>query len=234
MRSLGLLCCALLMALCGSAAAQAQYRDPPDPFAEDEAGKHEHDGFMFRVTLGPGWGSFTERSSVATIGSAGSDRIELGQQVLDVSGAGLLLGLDLGTALGASTALHARLSEMSLPDPGIRADGEELAPRGDSTRAPTYLGAALSHYLMPLNLYGTASVGLAVLRQPGFDGDTSLGDVGWGLNLDVGKEWWVSDNWGVGLAARYFWLSTSANAGDGSRRDNSGHMGGLLLSATYQ
>ncbi len=233
MRSLGLRCCGLLLALCWTDAARAQYREPPDPFAEDEPGKHEHDGFMFRVTLGPGWGSFTERSSVTTIGSGG-DSVELGEQVLDVSGAGLLLGLDLGTALGASTTLHARLSEMSLPDPGIRADGETLTPRGDATRAPTYLGAALTHYLMPLHLYGTASVGLAVLRRPGFDGDTSLGDVGWGLNVDVGKEWWVSDNWGVGLAARYFWLSSSADAADGGRRDNRGHMGGLLLSATYQ
>jgi hypothetical protein len=56
---------------------------------------------------------------------------------------------------------------------------------------------------------------------------------GFGMNFDLGEEWWVGDSWGLGVAAR-FWY-TAASEGDQPPDADWTFMGGaLLFSATYQ
>jgi hypothetical protein len=91
---------------------------------------------------------------------------------------------------------------------------------------------------MPLNLYIGGAIGFAgieaVVEERGRDDVRSNGKVGAGLDLDIGKEWWVSANWGLGVAAR---LSiASVPGGDDLPKDAA--FGAALLSvqfsATYQ
>jgi hypothetical protein len=227
---------ALLM-LAAPGLARAQEPQPPfdreDPWAPEEVGVHTHDGFMFRLTLGAGLASFAESSSFEMVNAGGNSGMRV-EQELEVDGAGLMLALDVGFAMNDSASLHLRLSEMSLPDPAVRAAGETVQERGDTTRAPTLLGPAITYYVMPWNLHATAMAAVAVVRQPGYDGDSSLGDLGWGVNLDVGGELWVHSQWGVGGVLRLLWLSSSGEDAARNPRSTEGWAIGLLASATYQ
>lgn len=59
-------------------------------------------------------------------------------------------------------------------------------------------------------------------------------DNGIGINLAIGKEWWVSDNWGLGVAAQ---LSSTVlpdkNLRTGEELNLTTHSVGILFSATF-
>ena len=72
------------------------------------------------------------------------------------------------------------------------------------------MGLNLTYYFMPVNIYVSATPSLSLLRQTY---DQILGiplsgsantKVGFGGKLAVGKEWWVADHWGVGVALQFF------------------------------
>ena len=48
-------------------------------------------------------------------------------------------------------------------------------------------------------MYLTASVGAGSLTLE-FDGDTEDSDTGIAFDVGLGKEWWVSDRWGLGVS----------------------------------
>jgi outer membrane protein W len=99
---------------------------------------------------------------------------------------------------------------------------------------------------MPVNIYFTGAVGVSwtSVREQDSDGDTvsNASDMGLGLNLDIGKEWWVSDNWGLGVAARLWYtalthkqdLGISSGGGDTISTDFKLGALAVLFSATYQ
>jgi hypothetical protein len=61
------------------------------------------------------------------------------------------------------------------------------------------LGFGATYYLMPMNVFLSGSVGFGSLRlkQNGSEHDTELG---FASRVGVGKEWFVSESWGLGLA----------------------------------
>ena len=56
---------------------------------------------------------------------------------------------------------------------------------------------------MPTNVYLAGSIALASGTLISDWGTTEL-NAGYGINVAVGKEWWVSDNWGIGVAGQLF------------------------------
>jgi hypothetical protein len=89
---------------------------------------------------------------------------------------------------------------------------------------------------MPINLYLTAALGAGWLTV-NIDGEdeSRSTDVGMGFDFDVGKEWWVSDNWGLGLAGRFSLVAgTTSNEGTDVETDFAMAAFALLFSATYQ
>jgi hypothetical protein len=72
---------------------------------------------------------------------------------------------------------------------------------------------AVVHYFMPANVYLSASPGITRLMF--VTGNTSVSsDWGPGVKVTLGKEWWVGDHWGLGVAAE---LLLTFNK-DGGRR----------------
>jgi hypothetical protein len=63
-------------------------------------------------------------------------------------------------------------------------------------------GAGVAYYIMPANVYFSGT--LAVLTQPddrkSIPTPPDLG-TGFGGKLAAGKDWWVSTNWSLGVAA---------------------------------
>ena len=99
------------------------------------------------------------------------------------------------------------------------------------------LGLGLTYYFMPINPYLTAVLGAGwlTLDIDGDDVDTRGTDAGFGFNFDVGKEWWVSDNWGLGLAGRFVLVSgTTTNEDNNDVKSAFGLVAfAVLFSATY-
>ena len=56
-------------------------------------------------------------------------------------------------------------------------------------------------------------------------------DPGLGLKLAVGKEWWVSDHWGIGVAGQFF-ISRNDDP-DATTVKLTTLGGGVAFSATY-
>lgn len=190
------------------------------PGALLEPGAHEHDGFFFRATLGIGGASATG---------------DYGGASLDVRGGGALVNLAFGKVMREDFALYGELQVMSVSEPDVRVDDEDL----DNVREAGFssLGLGGSYYFMPLNAFvgGTLGLGMATVRRKTAD-STSAGDdpdgrtgTGVSLGLHAGKEWWVSDNWGIGISAYGTYLSLP----DGRDDTLNAIYLGLGASATY-
>jgi hypothetical protein len=67
-------------------------------------------------------------------------------------------------------------------------------------------GAGLSLYLDSINAYISADVGTAK-TQLTVTNTQAYSESGLGINVLIGKEWWVSKNWGLGAALFYHYSS---------------------------
>jgi hypothetical protein len=188
------------------------------------SGVHRHDGFFLRLTLGVGGG-------VVGLDTDGSDDVGF-------VGGGWASSIDIGGSNGDNLAFFVRLREASLASPGVYIDDNKVGDADASTITQGMLGGGISYFIMPLNMYLGAAVGLAVIagryRRPGRDELKYNGDVGFGFDGEIGKEWWVSDDWGVGVAARV----SIANVPGGDSVPDDANFGAafisVLFSATYQ
>ncbi len=174
-------------------------------------GKHEHDGFLFRFQWGIGGGSLERELK----------ELRLGTQ--EISGAtGSMTSLQLGGAINPNWAIHGGFTYVSMSGDfkGPVSVNNTLADAEASAEYTTLmLTLAVSYYIMPINIYispeihfagtGTIEYG-AVTANIGSRSQIvgSLGDIdlegGTGFGLTIGKEWWVSPDWGLGVALFYY------------------------------
>jgi hypothetical protein len=193
--------------------------EPEPPMPRFLTGAERHDGFMLRFTLGFGAG-------ISTIDPEASDTLKL-------TGASGTFGVDIGGALDENLVLHGRLASFQIVDPNLSVNGDDVGGTNDLTATAYLIGPAISYYFMPANVYITAAVGLSWLTLEYMGDQSDPTDVGIGLNFDVGKEWWVSYNWGLGIAAR-FWWSHMKDSSSGIDSNVTFTGVALLFSATYQ
>jgi hypothetical protein len=91
-------------------------------------------------------------------------------------------------------------------------------------------GAGLTYFFMPVNMYLSGTVGAGSLSFSGTDLDGLETDSGLALNFVLGKEWWVSNRWGLGLAGAFDYHSApDKNVSE----DWTGTSFSLLFSATF-
>jgi hypothetical protein len=182
-------------------------------------GAEAHDGFMLRLTLGFG---------------GGAARYDVGDTEVMLDGAALSFSLDIGGSPVENLVIHGRLSELAIADPTLTIGGDELGTIEDETFGFALLGPAVTYYFMPLNLYVTAAVGVSVGGGDDGERDDDTTEAGWALNLDVGKEWWAGDQWGLGVAGRFWYSSVPDETLGGDSIDIALAGFAVLFSATYQ
>jgi hypothetical protein len=205
--------------LCASALCALAWLLAP-AHVEAQEGVHEHDGFMLRLTLGVGYGESSESSTFGDV---------------KLSGAAGSFSIDIGGAVTDNLVLHGRFSDLVIVNPTVELDGMELGTAKDASLAFVLLGPGLTYYVMPANVYFSAVVGLADARVDNGSGTTGSTDAGIGFQGDVGVEWWVSDNWGLGVAGRVSYFSISEDPGGGLDTVTLTGLGfAVLFSATYQ
>jgi len=140
------------------------------------------------------------------------------------------LGISVGGSLSAHWALAGRLWFVGAPNPTVQS-GSFSYQGEDSSVGLGALGPELTYYFMPSNLYLSGALGLSTLSMTvnGTQGTTQVGVAG---QFSVGKEWWVGESWGLGIAGQ---LSASANrdSDQASSPTWGAWTGALVFTATY-
>ncbi|HLK89355.1 MAG TPA: hypothetical protein VKZ18_05650 [Polyangia bacterium] len=159
------------------------YGPPPAPPVQ------EHSGFYLRLDLGGGYTSLS-----ASGGYASGTKI---------SGGGAALGVALGGAVAPNLALFGDFIFADVDQPKVTSGGYTTTATGSV--AVGGLGGGIVYYFEPINLYISGAVAIINIQSQDQTGTTtsSTGD-GFGFEGIVGKEWWVSQHWGLGAAAQFF------------------------------
>ena len=169
-----------------------------------ESTVHRHLGFFFRADIGVG---YVHSSSSSSDGPQPS-----------VSAASVPIGLAVGGAIFEDWIFAGELWGAAAPQTtnGMR---QGLLVYG--------YAVAVVHYFMPANVYVSLAPGISrltfVIADVGVNSDW-----GPGLKLAIGKEWWVGDHWGLGVAAECL---LSFNRDGGAPRTTVAP--GLTFSATF-
>lgn len=143
----------------------------------------DHDGgFFLRLSGGLG-GAATELQDVAPTAK--------------LSGACSDVNLAIGGIVAPNLALHATIFGWAATDPEFEIGGVSATVNGDLSLSA--IGVGLTYYVMPVNLYFSGSVGAGSLQLdlPTGSSETETGAV---IDFTLGKEWWVSRSWGLGVA----------------------------------
>jgi hypothetical protein len=189
------------------AAPRRYYRRDVDRY--DDYRDRYHTGLFVRGVLGVGGVTADDQLNESTL-----------------SGGAGMFSIDVGGAVAPSLALHGRLSVNSMFEPSVSNEGDYLGDLDDTSLTFRLLGLGLTYYL-PSNLYLTGVVGFsqATFDFYGEEYDTLNGI---GFSGDVGYEWPIGGDWGLGVAGRLELHNVHDDAGTIS----TGALG-VLLSLTY-
>ena len=171
---------------------------------------HRHLGFFFHLDVGGGY--FTTSTSQSGVS-------------LSASGAAMLLSLAVGGAVGEDWILAGELWGTAAPSPGGSiASGATIGLSG--------VGLNVTHYFMPLNLFLSLTPSATVVSiDTGNGGTAGRTELGFGAKVALGKEWWVGDHWGLGVALQ---ASFGINKDQGTAPPTwTSFGGGVVFSATY-
>lgn len=178
-------------------------------------GEHRHDGFFLRLAPGIGVMSTSEK---------------LGADKYEYSGASGLFNFAVGGAIFENVILHLDITGASMSEPKLKVNGQSKTTTTND-HATSLLGIGLTYYF-PSNFYLTGAAGIAKTELKA-NGNTYRTDDGFGFNLMLGKEWWVSENWGLGVAGQWLYTDCPDKPYAGSTPHVKASAIGVLFSATY-
>jgi opacity protein-like surface antigen len=166
-------------------------------------GINKHDGFFLRFLIGGGY----------IQSSAESDNNDY-----ELSGQSQLYDFALGYAVVDNIILFTNMRLEAAMNFNAEKNGTNLDDSTSNESISFYdFGIGLSYYLLSTNFYFSGGFSVNSVTYSNIISDTNgkrEGDVysfsGIGLNLSAGYEWWVSDNWGLGIAIYYHQSSSKS------------------------
>jgi len=152
-------------------------------------GEHEHDGFYLSMGLGFAGGTITD---VMTMPST---------DTYDFSGAASIVDAKIGGAISPDLILHATFLSTALVGPSVKSKNQGSTKASDDlTIGEMMIGLGLTRYFMPSNIFLSGSIGLGHFSVINGSKSSINTQSGFSYQIKAGKEWWVSPNWGLGLA----------------------------------
>jgi hypothetical protein len=206
--------CAIAAVLLTGSAGLAQENQPMQPPSRGgyDSTYQRHFGFYIRPDLGVGYMSSTE-SGITLSGFSG------------------LGGVAIGGAIRENSILAVHIIDAVAQNPSVSSGGSSTSTR-DTSLLLWGIGPQYTHYFMPANVY--LSTTLALTRLHISSGGRSA-DSNWGVGtrIALGKEWWVSDHWGLGLDGHIGFSTNQDPVGGGSSNTLTTWTFGAAFSATY-
>ena len=173
------------------------YPPPPPvyyPFqpAGPPPGYRTHDGLFLRANSGIGF-------MRANYSDSGYDTT--------ISGSGIALSFALGGALTRNLIVYGEGLFFSQEFDAASQTGTGPSRMIDGCGL-LGVGPGVAYYLEPANFYFSGTVALSrVLLTESLPSESAATrdhlDTGFGFAATVGKEWWASDNWGLGVAGLF-------------------------------
>ena len=182
-------------------------------------GYHQHDGFYVRLTAGIG--GLRTNNSVGGVDQT-------------TSGGGPSMTFAFGGAMAPNVMLYGEMLITGATNPQVDYAGTSRALGYDLTLFG--IGPGVAYYFMPSNVYLSGTLAFSQVAESTTDNSSSSSDsvdvtkMGIGASFMVGKEWWVSSNWGLGVAGLLH-VASMRMMGDDSRMTATALS--LLFSATY-
>jgi hypothetical protein len=181
--------------------------------AEDPT-KNRHLGFFLRLDAG--------------VGFLNSSTMQRGVNA-SMYGVGIPIGIAVGGSVSENFILAGDLWGAAGVTPTFKL-GSQTTAQGSSSFALGGLGLNLTYYFMPANVYISVTPSMATLTLNA-SGQSSSSQIGFGCKVGVGKEWWVGDHWGLGLAGQFL---LGINQDTGTNPPTWTTVGGALaFSATF-
>lgn len=149
-------------------------------------GRRSHDGFYLHLALGAG---------------ALNASNDTGLFEAKVYGGGAALNIEVGLAVRENLVVFGKLGGISVVDPSVEVTGLGWGTARGERLNLSLLGVGAGWYFSSINLFVAGAISAAALATETADGQQlSRTDVGAAVSLSVGKEWWISPNWGLGVA----------------------------------
>lgn len=216
---------------------------PPPPTEQIRPGVHLHDGFYLRMGIGIGGvtGSGEPKGADSSGASAKSDFV----------GVAALGELALGGAVLPGVVLGVGTYNAIVPSLTVTAGGEDYESNGALESigpfVDLYPNAMQGFHLQAAITYAVIAVSESKSKTRAvFNGETydyvsssvpadDYSGGGFGLMAGIGYEWWVGEQWGVGILARLQYASATLKpAANGPEVSASLIVPGALFTATYQ
>jgi hypothetical protein len=185
---------------------------------------YTHDGFFLNFALGFGYQGLDYE------GEDDEDMYEA-----STSGLAFDMSYRIGGRIAPFTVLHAtvlRVSNLSELETEMTSNGKtEYISTSDYSASMFLYGVGVTYFIPPRNYYVSGSVGLALFTMEDDDDYIKASSsLGLGFQLLAGKEWWISENWGIGIAV-------AMSYGSADDKDDAGEMSAFginfFITATY-
>lgn len=191
-------------------------------------GYHEHDGFYLSMSLGPVFGPIHDDVTGAGAPFAA-----------EYNGTGGQFDLKLGGALNKNLILHGTFINDYLTGPvqTITQMGNVLETKHSDNFSigETMLGAGVTYYALPSNVFFSSSLGLGFFSiESTEDEEVSYSTRnGLAMQLKFGKEWWISKNWGFGVGFTYQKTNVTDTPNNSIEERLNSNRFGILFNTTF-
>ncbi len=156
--------------------------DPASGYGADPT-YQRHLGFFFRPELGFGY-------ATSSASDAGAD--------LTIKGGGASFAIAVGGAVTENFIVGAQAWDVVTTSPTIELGGTSASTSSDTSSGVVGYGLLLNWYF-DNNFYLALTPSLTRLTFSD-NGTSYTSDWGFGLRGTIGKEWWVANHWGLGVA----------------------------------
>ena len=164
------------------------YAPPPRRYSSAPSYYAAHDGLFVRLTAGVGYLSASESDGGTSLG---------------YSGLGVTAGGALGGTIAPNLVLFGEILGTSVIDAEQTYGGVSQGLSGFDMVMYGF-GPGIAYYLEPANVYFSGTLAFSKISFSNTYSQYAAGDtnLGLGLSLMVGKEWWIAHRVGMGFAGQ--------------------------------
>ena len=187
-------------------------------------GFHQHTGFYLSLSAGPVFGTI-EANEISPV----PFRLNFS------GGTGGQFDIKVGGAIRENLILHATIISNALIGPKVTSNGQSITlPDNMNINETMLLGGGVTYYLMPHNIFLSGSVGMGYFTMQYKENSDLNGstDKGVSMQIKVGKEWWISKKWGLGVALTYGKTNVNNRPSSGYAEKLNSNRFGIVLNAT--